>query len=120
MEPWGAVYAPLSYLEPQSSTGDTYDSCSGRGFSKSPSLYMVTDDEIVTPNSPISAISLLTESRISPSDLEEIDISIGQKEALNILNASLISSSALTIALSQYIKPIGEFLPRLYYNRSTF
>ncbi|KAK7256842.1 hypothetical protein RIF29_30374 [Crotalaria pallida] len=119
-EPWGAVYAPLSYLEPQSSTGDTYDSCGGRGFAKSPSLYMVTDDLVVTPNSPISAISLLTESRISPSDLEEIDISIGQKEALNILNASLISSSALTIALSQYIKPIGEFLPLLYYNRSTF
>ncbi|KAK7256844.1 hypothetical protein RIF29_30376 [Crotalaria pallida] len=103
---YGSVYAPLSYLELQSSTGDTYDSCGGRGFAKSPSLYMVTDDLVVTLNSPISAISLLKESRISPSDLEERDISIDQKEALNILNASLISSSALTNALSQYIKHI--------------
>ncbi|KAK7256841.1 hypothetical protein RIF29_30372 [Crotalaria pallida] len=74
------VYAPLSYLEPQSSTGDIYDSCGGRGFSKCPSLYMVTDDLVVTPNSPLSAISLFSKLKISPSDLEERVISIGQKE----------------------------------------
>ncbi|CAL0304451.1 unnamed protein product [Lupinus luteus] len=100
------TYAPLSYLDPHSST---FESCgTGKGFIKSPSLYMVTDDLIVTPASSISIVSYLTMSNISPSDIEERVISIGRKEYLSLLKASLISSSSLTDGLGQFINPIKE------------
>lgn len=73
--------APLSYLEPQSSSGEAYSQCDGRGFIKRPSsLYMVTDDLVVTPSSSVSTISFLTKLRIPLSDLEERVISIGKTE----------------------------------------
>ncbi|XP_061339646.1 uncharacterized protein LOC133286269 [Gastrolobium bilobum] len=102
------VCAPLSYLEPQSSTGQKYSTCGGKGFAKKMSLYMVTDDLVITPSSSISAISFLTQLRIPPSDLEERVINIGKKEGLSLLKASLFSSSALTNGLRQFLKPIKE------------
>ncbi|KAK7256855.1 hypothetical protein RIF29_30395 [Crotalaria pallida] len=100
------IYAPLRFLEPQSLSGIEYSSnWGGRGFVKKPSLYMVTEDLAVTPSSSISVVSYLTMSNVSPSDLEEKIINIGMKEGLSILKASLVSSSALTDGLSQFLKP---------------
>ncbi|GAU50826.1 hypothetical protein TSUD_177650 [Trifolium subterraneum] len=88
----------LEYLEPQSSTGEAYNrfAIGGRGFTKKPALYMVSDDLIVTPGSSSSAISILTKLRIPLSDVMECSIDIGKNESLSIVKASLISSSALT------------------------
>ncbi|XP_020204369.1 uncharacterized protein LOC109789750 isoform X2 [Cajanus cajan] len=95
------VYCPLSYLEPPSSNGSKHG---GRAFVKKPSLYMVTDDFVVTPSSSFSAVSFVSNSGVPLSDLEEKVINIGQKEGLSILKACLISSSTLTNGLSQFLK----------------
>nr|KYP37976.1 hypothetical protein KK1_040809 [Cajanus cajan] len=71
------VYCPLSYLEPPSSNGSKHG---GRAFVKKPSLYMVTDDFVVTPSSSFSAVSFVSNSGVPLSDLEEKVINIGQKE----------------------------------------
>ncbi|KAK7256850.1 hypothetical protein RIF29_30387 [Crotalaria pallida] len=103
------VFASLNYLEPQASTGDAYRKCGGIGFVKKPLMYMVKDDLVVTPAGPFSTITFLTKSGIPQEDLEERrTISIGKAEGLNILKASLISSSALTNGLTQFLKPIKE------------
>ncbi|KAJ1389615.1 hypothetical protein SESBI_38132 [Sesbania bispinosa] len=107
------IYAPLSYLEPQSSTSEAYSGCGGRGFAKGPSLYMVTDDLSVSPSSSVSAISFLTELRIPPSDLEERIICIGKIEGLSLLKASLTSLSSLTNGLSPFLKPVKGNVPKV-------
>ncbi|KOM37733.1 hypothetical protein LR48_Vigan03g111500 [Vigna angularis] len=83
----------LKICDPKSCIGD---SCSGKGFPKGPSTFMVTDDLVVTPMSSISAVSYLNRSQVPFSDLEERVISVGVKEGLAILKASLTSTSALT------------------------
>ncbi|XP_058739714.1 uncharacterized protein LOC131611896 [Vicia villosa] len=75
----------------------------GQKIMKSPSMYMVTDDLVVTPGSSASAISFLTESKIPLSDLEEKLITIGNKEAHSLLKASLISPTALTHGLGPFL-----------------
>ncbi|CAL0326387.1 unnamed protein product [Lupinus luteus] len=92
---------PLTYVEPQSSI-------SGSGFVKKPSLFMVTDDLVVTPGSSITVVSFLAKTGFFSSDLDEEVICIGKKECLRILKASLISSSALTDGLGQFIFPIKK------------
>ncbi|KAE9592022.1 hypothetical protein Lalb_Chr19g0124841 [Lupinus albus] len=53
-------------------------------------LFMVTDDLVVTPTSSISIISFLSMSNISPSDIDEKVISIGKKEVLEVNSFRLI------------------------------
>ncbi|KAK2414549.1 serine/threonine-protein phosphatase [Trifolium repens] len=53
--------------------------------------------------SSISTVSFLKRSKVPLSDLEERVIKIGVKEGLSILKASLISKSALTNGLNQFI-----------------
>ncbi|XP_027929885.1 uncharacterized protein LOC114186070 isoform X2 [Vigna unguiculata] len=93
--------ARLEIMNPKSCIGD---SRSGKGFVKGPSTFMVTDDLVVTPMSSISTISYLNRSKIPLSDLEERVISVGVKEGLAILKASLTSTSALTQGLQQFTK----------------
>lgn len=69
----------LEYLEPHS-----YNNYGGRGFTKKPSLYMVTDDLVVTPGSSTSAITVLTKLRIPLSDVMECSINIGQNEVIRL------------------------------------
>ncbi|KAG2404732.1 uncharacterized protein HKW66_Vig0243790 [Vigna angularis] len=69
----------LKICDPKSCIGD---SCSGKGFPKGPSTFMVTDDLVVTPMSSISAVSYLNRSQVPFSDLEERVISVGVKESL--------------------------------------
>ncbi|RDX65870.1 hypothetical protein CR513_55429, partial [Mucuna pruriens] len=85
--------ARLETIDPKSSI---VGSPSGTGFAKGPSMFMVTDDLVVTPMSSISAVSYLNRLQVPLSDLEERVISIGVKEGLGILKASLTSTSALT------------------------
>ncbi|KAL5058101.1 hypothetical protein RYX36_029705 [Vicia faba] len=75
----------------------------GKKIMKSPSMYMVTDDLVVTPGSSTSAISFLTDMKIPLSDLEERLIRIGNKEAHSLLKASLISPTALTHGLGPFL-----------------
>ncbi|KAL1560810.1 hypothetical protein AAHA92_10982 [Salvia divinorum] len=72
----------------------------GQGcYLQGPRTYQVTDDLIVTPFCHISVLSCLNSLKIPISDVEEREIQIGFKEALNILKASLTSTSALSNAL---------------------
>ncbi|XP_061339665.1 uncharacterized protein LOC133286284 [Gastrolobium bilobum] len=99
------VNSELKFVDPKSSTGEL---SSSRGFVKGPSMYMVTDDLAVTPLSSIATVSYLNRSKVSLSDLEETVLSIGLKEGLSILKASLTSTSALTNGLNQYMETIKE------------
>lgn len=121
-----------SYVDPKSRSFKT--SSSGE-FVKGPSMYMVTDDLVVTPMSSTSAMSYLNETKVTLFDLEEKIIKIGVKEVfvvtllhcvsfclhnnnsnsfdyilqgLAILKASLVSASALTNGLSEFITTIEE------------
>ncbi|KAF8378716.1 hypothetical protein HHK36_030065 [Tetracentron sinense] len=78
----------------------TGESRRGGGFLKGPAMFMVTDDLVVTPLSSISAISLLDSLNVPISDVEERVVTVGNKEALSLLRASLVSKSALTDAFS--------------------
>ncbi|KAK7294628.1 hypothetical protein RJT34_17517 [Clitoria ternatea] len=67
-----------------------------RGFTKGASMFMVTDDLIVSPASSVSGVSYINRLKVLLFDLEEKIIRIGSKEGLGILKASLTSTSALT------------------------
>jgi len=75
--------ARLEIMNPKSCIGD---SRSGKGFVKGPSMFMVTDDLVVTPMSSISAVSYLNRSLVPLSDLEERVISVGVKEVRHVLS----------------------------------
>ncbi|WVY90212.1 hypothetical protein V8G54_035726 [Vigna mungo] len=93
--------ARLEIFDPKSCIGD---SGSDKGFVKGPSTFVVTDDLFVTPMSSTSAVSCLNRSQVPLSDLEERIISVGVKEGLAILKASLTSLSALTEGLLHFTK----------------
>ncbi|KAJ1389609.1 hypothetical protein SESBI_38126 [Sesbania bispinosa] len=99
------LYSGFKFVGPNFSIGE---SSSPQGFARGPSMYMVTDDLVVTPMSSISCISYLNRSKVHLFDLEEIVISIGLKEGLSILKASLTSTSALTNSLNQFTRTIKE------------
>ncbi|XP_057779831.1 uncharacterized protein LOC130998433 [Salvia miltiorrhiza] len=68
-------------------------------YLKGSPTYHVADDLTVTPFCFASTLSSLKEQKISISDVKEVEMQIGLKEALRILKASLTSSTALTDAL---------------------
>ncbi|KAG8368389.1 hypothetical protein BUALT_Bualt15G0040400 [Buddleja alternifolia] len=74
------------------------------GYVKGPATFMVTDDLVITPFSAFSSLSLIKKLKIPVSDVEEFQFEVGMNEALNILKASLMSTSALTDGL----KPISK------------
>ncbi|XP_006363077.1 uncharacterized protein [Solanum tuberosum] len=74
-------------------------------FTKEPSLFYIMDHLEVRPLSSSSTICLLQELNVPINDVEEQTISVGELEALNLLKASLTSSSsALTEGLNQKLK----------------
>ncbi|CAI8612811.1 unnamed protein product [Vicia faba] len=93
------TFARLKLVDPKSSTSKS-------SFAKGPSMYMVTDDLFVSPMSSISTMAFLKKSKVPLSDLEERVVKIGVKEGLNILKASLISTSALTNGLNQFTRTV--------------
>ncbi|XP_061352110.1 uncharacterized protein LOC133283527 [Gastrolobium bilobum] len=94
-------------VKPQCAPQFKLRSSSCAGFAKGPSMYMVTDDLVVSPMSSISGVSCLR-SKVPLFDLEERVITIRLNEGLSILKASLTSTSALTNGLHQFLKIIKE------------
>ncbi|KAF9618783.1 hypothetical protein IFM89_002651 [Coptis chinensis] len=68
----------------------------GGEFIKRSMMFMLTDELIVERHSPISSITLVNKQGVPFSDLEERTVSVGEKEALAILKASLTSKTALS------------------------
>ncbi|WJX76560.1 hypothetical protein P8452_59966 [Trifolium repens] len=86
---------PFEFIDPKSPVSG--------GYTRGPLAIMVTDDLVVTPMSSIDGISYLERMKIPLNDVEETVVSIGLKEGLSILKASLTSTSVLTNSLNQYI-----------------
>ncbi|KAL5712656.1 hypothetical protein ACHQM5_014804 [Ranunculus cassubicifolius] len=68
----------------------------GGGFIKESIAFMVTDELVVEPYSQISGIIYLNNHGVPFSELEEQSVTVGEKEALSLLKASLTSKTALT------------------------
>ncbi|XP_058741680.1 uncharacterized protein LOC131614071 [Vicia villosa] len=77
-------------------------------YMKGPALYVVTDDLVVAPLSPISALGLLNQFKTPLNDLKEKVITIGVKESISILKAGLTSTSALTNGLAHLLNEVKE------------
>ncbi|KAF9603537.1 hypothetical protein IFM89_037018, partial [Coptis chinensis] len=56
----------------------------GNGFRKKSRMFMVTDELIVEPLSPISSVSFVNKLGVPLSELEERIVSVGEKEAKTI------------------------------------
>ncbi|XP_057793379.1 uncharacterized protein LOC131010002 [Salvia miltiorrhiza] len=80
----------------------------GQGsYLEGPQTYKVADDLTVTPFCIVSILSGLKMQKVPVSDLKEVEVQIGLKEALSILKASLTSTTALSDALlSQIVKEL--------------
>ncbi|KAL5161921.1 hypothetical protein HKD37_07G019123 [Glycine soja] len=81
------------------------ETANSKGYVKGPIMYMATDDLVVTLMSSISVISLLSSVCIHVNDLEEKVINIGINVGVLILQASLTSTSVLTVSLSHLLTP---------------
>ncbi|CAN4106097.1 unnamed protein product [Withania somnifera] len=90
-----------SLIDPRDINGGTSEY--GR-LTKSPSLFIVSDDLEVKPVCSTSSFGLLKELNVPLFDIEEQVISIGEAEARCLLQVALIgSSSALTLALTSFV-----------------
>ncbi|XP_054786157.1 uncharacterized protein LOC129292605 [Prosopis cineraria] len=75
------------------------------GFVKEAVTYMVMDNLVVQPISPISCIALLNKFNIKDvNSLQEVVVEFGIQEAIQLLKASMQSSNALTSVFLQDIK----------------
>ncbi|CAL5420231.1 unnamed protein product [Camellia sinensis] len=74
-------------------------------FVKRPGLFLVSDSLVVLPSAGItSSISYLKDLDVSIDDIEEHVIQINKQEALHLLKASLLTTSALTSVLDLHLK----------------
>ncbi|TKY65971.1 tyrosine/DOPA decarboxylase [Spatholobus suberectus] len=87
----------LKFVDLKSSGGSL------KGYAKGPAMFVATDDLVVERMSPTSGVSLLNRLKTPLNDVEEKVVTIGIKEGLNILKASLTSRSALTNGLSHLL-----------------
>ncbi|XP_074364901.1 uncharacterized protein LOC141705942 [Apium graveolens] len=72
-------------------------------YVRGPTMFLVTDDLVVTPFSSMTFITYLHSLKVSPSDVEEHEINIGPEEALNLLRACMISTSVLNNGLKSFM-----------------
>ncbi|CAA0407205.1 unnamed protein product [Arabidopsis thaliana] len=90
---------PMISIDPKSkgSTNTTDESTipSG-GFMKRGTKFMITDDLIITPLNSTSTIGLVKEKQIRLDDVEVQEIIIRKEEAIRLLQASLVTCSALS------------------------
>ncbi|KAL3635451.1 hypothetical protein CASFOL_019998 [Castilleja foliolosa] len=102
----------LPLIEETSKWGGYYiKSPKGPGnYVKGQKTYMVTNDLTVTPFYMASIISIFNQLKVPFSDVKELELDIGLKEALRILKASLTSTSALTNGLM--IKRTSKKIPK--------
>ncbi|CAH8391366.1 unnamed protein product [Eruca vesicaria subsp. sativa] len=73
------------------------------GLVKGETNFIVSDDLVITAMNSSSTISLLSKLQMNISDIEEQVISIGKAQAISLLRASLITTSALSNGLSSYL-----------------
>ncbi|TKY64818.1 tyrosine/DOPA decarboxylase [Spatholobus suberectus] len=91
------------FVDPMSESGKIKE------YAKGPTMYMAIGDLVMTPMSSTSVLSLLDSMSIPLSDLEEKVVSIGVKEGVSTLEASLTSKSSLTSGLSHLLTKVkGE------------
>ncbi|AED90303.1 putative protein [Arabidopsis thaliana] len=98
----------MTFVDPKSDCcGRSKD---GKGFVKRGTKFIVSDDLIVTPKISSSTFSVLKKFQILTDDLEVQAITISNADALNLLGASLVTSSALSSAFGNLIvkKPKEE------------
>ncbi|KAM3374709.1 hypothetical protein P3S68_013423 [Capsicum galapagoense] len=89
----------LMYVAPPVASGSAVSAT--KGFVKD----VVTDDLVVKPMSTISCIALLNKFNVKDVGvLEELVVSFGMEEALELLKASLESKSVLTSVFRSHIK----------------
>ncbi|XP_020869194.1 uncharacterized protein LOC9328684 [Arabidopsis lyrata subsp. lyrata] len=88
----------VSYLNNDGSC--QWTSHSNSGIVKRGATYMITDDLTITAANSCSTISLLEKLHTNLSYMEEHVINISKAEAINLLNASLVTSTPLTTTLS--------------------
>jgi hypothetical protein len=82
------VSTPLCLVDPKFCMSKT---SSPGEYAKGPSMFMVTDNLVLTPMSLVSALSYLIRSNVPLSDLEEMVIRIGVKEVRNFLRIQALS-----------------------------
>ncbi|KAK8466500.1 hypothetical protein PHAVU_008G114800 [Phaseolus vulgaris] len=85
-----------------------------KGYFKGPAMFMATDDLVIERMSPTSAVDLLNRLKTRLNDVEEKVVTIGIKEGLGILKASLTSRSALTNGLSHLLL-LPELMEQKWY-----
>ncbi|XP_010452021.1 PREDICTED: uncharacterized protein LOC104734192 [Camelina sativa] len=89
---------PVTLIDPKSR--GKVQSENGSGFVKRGTRFTVTDDLVITPRNSLStSICLLKKLQIQADDLEVQVISIREAEAMSLMRASLLTSSALNSAL---------------------
>ncbi|KAH7837710.1 hypothetical protein Vadar_017108 [Vaccinium darrowii] len=80
-------------MDPKSPTGEVD---AGKGYMKGPATFMILNDLSMVPLSPIKSVALLNQMNVPINDVVERVVTIGHDEALNLLNASLISKTVLS------------------------
>ncbi|KAL7169779.1 hypothetical protein ACSBR2_034752 [Camellia fascicularis] len=98
---YGEVLVTLTLIDPKS---PNCEECF-ETFVKRPVVFLVSDGLVVQRSAgTTSSISFLKELNVPIDDIEEHVIRIRKHEALNLLKASLIITSALTSFLNLYLK----------------
>ncbi|KAF7119765.1 hypothetical protein RHSIM_Rhsim13G0074700 [Rhododendron simsii] len=85
-------------MDPKSPTGEVD---AGKGYMKGLGTFMILNDLSVAPLSPVTSVALLNQMNVPINDVVERVVTIGPNEALNLLNASLISKTVLSDVFNQ-------------------
>ncbi|KAL4557861.1 hypothetical protein LXL04_036055 [Taraxacum kok-saghyz] len=89
-----------------------YEENIGRGqFLKEQARFIVSDDLEVTISQSIDIISKFNTLGVPVGDMEVLEVTIGEQEALLLLKASLTSTSALTDCLDLFRKKLKDNVP---------
>ncbi|XP_074352046.1 uncharacterized protein LOC141691207 [Apium graveolens] len=73
-------------------------------FMKARTMFMVTDDLVVTPLSSATCFNYLNSLKVPPSDVKDQVVNIDMQEALNLLWATLNTSSVLNNGLKDSVE----------------
>ncbi|KAF3599512.1 hypothetical protein F2Q69_00035671 [Brassica cretica] len=98
----------LMYPNYDRSTESTVHGSSG--FVRRGTTYMISDDLTISPTNSCSTIRILKKLNVGLDEIEEHVINISKTEAIGLLRASLMTSTALTTALGSLLlkKPKDE------------
>ncbi|KAK1355429.1 hypothetical protein POM88_048685 [Heracleum sosnowskyi] len=75
-----------------------------QGLVNAPTMFMVTDDLVVSPLSSTACFNYLNRLKVPPSEVEELVVDVSIQEALNLLCAALNSTSVLTNGLKDSVE----------------